>query len=113
MGCIFCKIIHSEIPSEIVYQDDRVVAFNDSNPQAPTHILICPRKHIATLNELTEDDTQLVGHMIQSGQRLAKQMDLAEGGYRLVFNCNPGAGQTVYHIHLHLLGGRKFSWPPG
>ena len=113
MDCLFCKIAQGTVPAEIVYQDDQVVAFNDINPHAPQHKLIISRKHIPTLNDLSEDDTLLVGHMVQTARLLAKNYDIAEEGYRLVINCNPGAGQTVFHLHLHLLGGRRLTWPPG
>lgn len=111
--CLFCQIIERTIPVELVYEDDTVVAFNDINPQAPTHILIVPRQHISTLNHLTKEDTLIVGHMVQVGQKLANELGHAENGYRLVMNCNADAGQSVFHIHLHLLAGRQFEWPPG
>ena len=111
--CLFCKIIDGTISATLVYEDDTVIAFNDINPQAPTHILIVPRQHIATLNHLTQDDTLIVGHMVQVGQKLANQLGHAVNGYRLVMNCNGDGGQTVFHIHLHLLAGRQFEWPPG
>lgn len=113
MDCLFCKIAQGTVPAEIVYQDDQVVAFNDINPHAPQHKLIISRKHIATLNDLSADDTTLVGHMVQTAKMLARDNNIAEEGYRLVINCNPGAGQTVFHLHLHLLGGRRLTWPPG
>lgn len=113
MDCLFCKIANGEIASDIVYQDDRVLAFNDINPQAPTHILIIPRDHIATLNDVEDQHEALVGHMINVSQQLAKRLGFADVGYRVLFNCNRGAGQAVYHIHLHLLGGRPLTWPPG
>lgn len=113
MDCIFCKIIRQEIPATIIYQDDKVIAFDDLHPRAPTHKLIIPRKHIATLNDLQAADTNLAGHMLYVAQQLAKQEGIAEGGYRVVMNCNAGAGQAVFHIHLHLLGGRSMNWPPG
>lgn len=113
MDCLFCKIAQGTVPAEIVYQDDQVVAFNDINPHAPQHKLIISRKHIATLNDLSAEDTSLVGHMVQTAKLLAKNNKIAEEGYRLVINCNPGAGQTVFHLHLHLLGGRRLTWPPG
>ncbi len=111
--CLFCKIIHGEIAATIVYEDDNVIAFKDIEPQAPLHIIIVPRKHIATLNELNEEDTYLVGHMTQVAQRLANKNNYAKDGYRLVINCNQHGGQTVFHLHLHLLAGRQFHWPPG
>jgi histidine triad (HIT) family protein len=111
--CLFCKIIAREIPGSIVYEDDRLLAFNDINPQAPTHVLVVPKRHIDTLNELTSEDDGLVGEMVRRAAAIAKERGLSAGGYRTVFNTNPDAGQTVFHIHLHLLGGRTFTWPPG
>jgi len=111
--CIFCKIANGEIPSEFVYEDDGIVAFRDLNPQAPTHILIIPRRHIETTNDLTEADDALVGRMVRVAKIVAEQEGLAENGYRTVFNCNADGGQAVFHIHLHLLGGRAMGWPPG
>ena len=108
--CLFCRIISGEIPGAIVYQDDRIVAFKDINGQAPMHVLVVPRRHIASLNELTADDDPLVGEMIRRAAELAKANGFAERGYRTVFNCNAEAGQTVFHIHLHVLGGRKLAW---
>lgn len=113
MNCIFCQIAEGQIPTELIYQDEQVVAFNDLHPQAPHHILIIPRKHIATLNDITEEDTELLGHLFQTAKHIAKNLNIAESGYRVVMNCNKGAGQAVYHIHLHLLGGRQMHWPPG
>ena len=110
---IFSKIIRREIPANIVYEDDEVLAFRDVNPQAPTHILIIPKKVIPTVNDLQEADAALVGKLVLTAQKLAAQEGLAEDGYRLVFNCNTRAGQTVYHLHLHLIGGRQMKWPPG
>lgn len=111
--CLFCKIIAGQIPASIVYQDDRVVAFKDINPQAPTHVLVVPRRHIASLNELAADDDGLVGEIVRRGAALAKAAGHADRGYRTVLNCNADAGQTVFHIHLHVLGGRTMTWPPG
>lgn len=111
--CLFCKIIRRDIPSSIVYEDDAVLAFNDINPQAPTHVLIVPKRHISTLNDLTSADDQLVGEMIRRAAAIAKDRGLSERGFRTVFNTNREAGQTVFHIHLHLLGGRSLAWPPG
>lgn len=110
--CIFCKIAKKEIPSSIVYEDEEIVAFNDINPQAPVHIIIIPRKHIPRVIDLEENDAPLIGKLFIIAKNLAKEKNIEEG-YRLIINCNPGAGQSVFHIHLHLLGGRKFSWPPG
>ena len=111
--CLFCKIINKEINSDILFEDDDVLAFRDINPQAPTHILIVPKKHISTINDLQQEDKVLTGKIILTAQSLAKQESIDENGYRLVFNCNNDGGQEVYHIHLHLLGGRRMQWPPG
>ncbi len=112
-NCIFCKIIAGEIPGKFVYQDEHVVALEDINPQAPYHYLIVPRKHIRTTLDLTTADNALVGHVYQIAGKLASDLGFAEDGFRIVNNCNEGAGQSVWHIHFHLLGGRDFSWPPG
>jgi histidine triad (HIT) family protein len=111
--CLFCKIIGGQIPGSIVFQDDQLIAFKDINPQAPLHVLIIPRRHIASLNDLTPDDDALVGSMFRAAAALAKEHGYAERGYRTVFNTNREAGQTVFHIHLHLLAGRPLTWPPG
>ena len=111
--CLFCKIIAGQIPATILYKDERLVVLKDINPQAPMHVLVVPRRHVATLNDLTRDDDALVGEMIRRGGLIAAENGHAEAGYRTVFNCNEGAGQSVFHIHLHVLGGRRFSWPPG
>jgi histidine triad (HIT) family protein len=111
--CLFCKIAAKEIPGQIVHEDDAVVAFKDVNGQAPLHVLIVPRRHIATLNDLAPADDALVGSMFRTAAALAKEHGYAERGYRTVFNCNRDAGQSVFHIHLHLLAGRALSWPPG
>jgi len=111
--CLFCKIASGEIKGNIVFEDEHLVAFRDINPQAPMHVLIVPRRHIASLNELDSSDDALVGEMVRRAAAIAKQEGHAEIGYRTVFNCNAGAGQTVFHIHLHVLGGRRFGWPPG
>jgi histidine triad (HIT) family protein len=113
MDCIFCKISQKELPATIVYEDDKVLAFDDLHPRAPIHKLIIPRQHIATLNDLKPEHAELVGQLYLVAQKLAKQAGIAEEGYRVVMNCNAGAGQAVFHIHLHLLGGRALSWPPG
>ena len=110
--CLFCKIAAKKIPSKIVYEDDDVFAFEDIGPQAPTHILIIPRKHFASLNEATNEDQALIGKMHLVAAELARKLKLLDG-YRTVANSGSGAGQSVFHLHLHLLGGRKFSWPPG
>jgi histidine triad (HIT) family protein len=111
--CIFCKIVAGEIPSEIVFQDDVCLAFKDINPGAPTHILIIPKEHIATLNDLTPQHESVVGHILLVAKEIASQLGVAESGYRVVANCNSDGGQAVFHIHFHLLGGRQLSWPPG
>ena len=112
-NCLFCKIIKREIPASIVYEDDRVLAFNDINPQAPTHVLVVPKKHIATLNDLAAGDDQIVGEVVRRAAAIAADRGISAGGFRTVFNTNKEAGQTVFHIHLHLLGGRGMTWPPG
>ena len=111
--CLFCKIAAGQIPASIVYQDDRVVAFKDINPQAPTHLLVIPRQHIPSLNDLAPGDDGIVGEMVRRAAALAAENGHADGGFRTVFNTNADAGQTVFHIHLHVLGGRKLTWPPG
>jgi histidine triad (HIT) family protein len=111
--CLFCKILDKKIPAELVYEDELVVAFDDINPQAPIHKLIIPRKHIVSINALEVEHNELLGHMFQVAKKLATGLDIAEDGYRVVMNCNEAAGQTVFHIHLHLLGGRQMTWPPG
>ncbi len=111
--CLFCKIIAKEIPSKTVYEDDQAVAFEDINPQAPTHILVLPRKHIASLNDITAADAPLVGHLHLVAAKLARERGIADSGYRTVLNNGRGAGQSVFHLHLHLLGGRGMRWPPG
>ena len=112
-NCLFCKIIAREIPASVVYEDDRVLAFNDINPQGPTHVLVVPKQHIATLNDLTPGDDAIVGEVIRRAAKIAADRGIAESGFRTVFNTNRGAGQTVFHIHLHLIGGRSLTWPPG
>ena len=111
--CIFCKIVDKEIPVEIVYENEEIMAFNDINPQAPVHILIIPKKHIPTLNNIIAEQKKLIGEILFVAQKIAREKGIAERGYRTVFNCNTDAGQDVFHIHLHLLGGRKMTWPPG
>ena len=111
--CLFCKIIAGQIPGAMVYQDDTLVAFKDINPQAPMHVLVVPRRHIATLNDLTPADDALVGEMARRAAAIAKEHGHSDRGYRTVFNCNGDAGQTVFHIHMHVLGGRRLGWPPG
>ncbi|RMG50397.1 MAG: histidine triad nucleotide-binding protein [Gammaproteobacteria bacterium] len=111
--CIFCKIASGDIPGDIVYEDEHVVAFRDLNPQAPTHVLVIPREHISTINDLEENHAELVGRLYLAAKQVAEAEGIAERGYRTVMNCNAEAGQTVYHIHLHVLGGRPMGWPPG
>lgn len=111
--CLFCKIADHAIPSKIVLENDQIVAFEDINSQAPTHILVVPRKHIATLNDVTPEDQNLVGAVVMAAIQIANDRRISSSGYRLVWNTNRGAGQSVFHIHLHLLGGRTMAWPPG
>lgn len=111
--CLFCKIRDGEIPGDVVFENDDILAFRDVNPQAPTHVLIVPRKHIATINDLQDEDADVMGKMVLAAQDIAGYEGIAEDGYRLVVNCNAKAGQTVFHIHMHLLGGRNMTWPPG
>ncbi|PYR30481.1 MAG: histidine triad nucleotide-binding protein [Acidobacteria bacterium] len=111
--CLFCRIINREIPGRIVFEDDTIVAFEDINPQAPTHVLVVPKRHIDTLNDLQADDDQLVGELVRRAAAIAKERGMAASGFRTVFNTNRDGGQTVGHIHLHLLGGRSLGWPPG
>jgi histidine triad (HIT) family protein len=111
--CLFCRIAKHEIPASIVHEDEHVLAFNDINPQAPTHILVVPRKHIATLNDLGPHDDDIVGELVRRAAAIAAERGIAASGYRVLFNTNRGAGQTVFHIHLHLIGGRSLGWPPG
>ena len=113
MSTIFSKIINREVPAEIVYEDNNLLAFHDISPQAPVHIIIIPKKEIDTLNNLCKEDEIIVGKMVILAKNLAKEFKINLSGYRTVFNCNEDGGQTVYHIHLHLLGGRKLEWPPG
>lgn len=113
MDCIFCKIIERKIPSKIVYEDEKVLAFEDINPQAPVHCLVIPKKHISTLLDIKEEDGELISHMIKIANKVATDKKIAERGFRVVTNCNPESGQTVYHIHFHVLGGRIMHWPPG
>jgi histidine triad (HIT) family protein len=111
--CLFCKIVAGDIPADIVYENDSVVAFRDINPQAPTHVLVIPRQHISTINNIEPDDAETAGSLFLAAKEIAAAEGFAEAGYRVVMNCNAAAGQTVFHIHLHLLGGRELGWPPG
>jgi len=111
--CLFCKIVNGEIDADIVHETDDVVAFRDINPQAPTHVLVIPRNHIDTINDLEEGDAETVGKLFLAAKEIAADEGIDESGYRVTMNCREGAGQSVFHIHLHLLGGRSFRWPPG
>ena len=113
MDCIFCKIAKKEVPSRIVFESDHVLAFHDLFPAAPTHLLIIPKQHYSTLNDVPAADSAILGEMVDTARTLAGELGIAEDGYRVVMNCNSDGGQSVYHIHLHLLGGRKLGWPPG
>lgn len=112
-GCLFCKIAEGDIPAKIVFEDEKVVAFEDISPEAPVHILIIPRKHIPTVLDMTDEDRELVGHMYVVANKIAAEKSLVDDGFRLVTNCKESAGQEVFHLHMHMLGGRKFGWPPG
>lgn len=111
--CIFCKIARHEIPTGVVYEDDQMVAFKDLNPHAPVHVLLIPKKHIANLLDLSEEDAPLVGHILAAAKKIAQEQGVAESGFRVVANTNADAGQSVPHLHFHLLGGRHLAWPPG
>ena len=111
--CLFCKVLDGEIPADIVYESDSAIAFRDINPQAPTHVLIIPRQHIATINDIADGDQAVIGSLYAAAREIAKAEGIADDGYRAVMNCNEAAGQTVFHIHLHLIGGRTLDWPPG
>ena len=111
--CIFCKMVNGEIQPDVVYEDEDVLAFRDANPTAPTHVLVIPKEHIATTNDLDEESAGIVGKLYLAAKQVAGNDGIAERGYRMVMNCNPEAGQSVYHIHLHVLGGRAMNWPPG
>lgn len=111
--CLFCKIVDGDIAADVVFESDNAIAFRDVNPQAPTHVLVIPRQHIATINDLEPGNESLVGELYLAARQIAADEGIAEAGYRTVMNCNKGAGQSVFHIHLHVLGGRALSWPPG
>ena len=111
--CLFCRIVDGSLPADIVYENDSLIAFRDINPKAPTHILLIPRRHVATMNDLQDGDESLVGDLFITAARIAADEGLADDGYRVVMNCNEAAGQSVFHIHLHLMGGRAMTWPPG
>ena len=111
--CLFCKILAGDIPADIIYESDTAIAFRDINPRAPTHVLIVPREHIATINDIDPEQEAIVGSLFSAARAIAAQEGISDDGYRAVMNCNAAAGQTVFHLHLHLLGGRILSWPPG
>ena len=111
--CLFCRIIGKEIPASVIYEDDQLLVFNDINPQAPLHALVIPKRHIPTLNDVSSGDATIVGDMVRRAAAIAREKGYADRGFRTVFNTNADAGQTVFHIHLHLLAGRGLSWPPG
>ncbi len=111
--CLFCKMAKGEIKPDLLYEDDHVLAFKDINPQAPVHFLVIPRQHISTLNDLDDSHAELIGRMYLAAKNIAKEQGIAEGGYRSLINCNAEAGQSVWHVHLHVLGGRTMAWPPG
>ena len=113
MSCLFCRIIAGDVPASTVYEDADMLAFTDINPQAPLHVLIVPKRHISTLNDLIAGDDRLVGEMVRRAAAIAKEKGYDESGFRTVFNTNAGAGQSVFHVHLHLLAGRSLAWPPG
>jgi len=113
MSCLFCRIVSGEIPASKVYEDDEVMAFNDINPQSPLHVLVIPKRHISTTNDLSTQDDALIGTLVRRAAAIAREKGYADRGYRSVLNCNAEAGQTVFHIHLHLLAGRGLGWPPG
>ncbi len=113
MGCLFCNIVEKKIPAAIVHEDEHAIAFRDINPVAPTHVLVIPKKHVAALHDTTPDDAALLGHLVTTANAVARKEGLVEKGYRLVVNDGPDAGQSVFHVHLHVLGGRSMAWPPG
>lgn len=113
MTCVFCGIAQGKIPTSVVFENEQIMAFRDLNPQAPTHVLIIPKRHISTINDAVEADAQLFGAMVLAAKTVAKMEKIDEKGYRLIFNVHSDGGQTVYHIHLHILGGRAMTWPPG
>ena len=113
MDCLFCSIVAGEIPAEIIYQDELSIALRDINPQAPTHVLVVPREHLDSLDDASQRDEALLGHLLRVAARIANEQGLSENGYRTVINTGAGAGQSVFHLHVHVLGGRDLSWPPG
>ena len=113
MDCLFCKFVDKSIPVELIHEDEHVVAFNDIAPQAPKHFLVVPKQHVSTLNDITDDNSYLIGHMAKVAAKVAADKGIASDGFRTVMNCNASGGQTVFHIHMHVLGGRQMTWPPG
>jgi len=111
--CIFCKIVNKEIPAKVVYEDDRIVAFDDINPQAPVHVLLIPKEHFVSLNDIPEEKKELLGHIMSKARQVAQEKGVKESGYRIVLNTARDSGQDVLHIHFHVLGGRRMTWPPG
>lgn len=112
-GCLFCRIIGGEIPADLIHQDDRCIVISDINPQAPTHVLVIPREHLESLDEASRPDEPMLGHLLRTAARVANEKGLSESGYRTVINTGAGAGQSVFHLHVHVLGGRPMNWPPG
>jgi histidine triad (HIT) family protein len=113
MDCLFCRIVAGEVPADTVFQDERSIAFRDINPQAPVHLLVIPREHLESLDDAAQKDEALLGHLLRVAARVANEQGLSESGYRTVINTGAGAGQSVFHLHLHVLGGRSLNWPPG
>jgi histidine triad (HIT) family protein len=113
MGCLFCNVLEKKIPADVIYEDEHAIAFRDLRPMAPTHVLVIPRKHIAAIRTLGDDEAATIGHVMLAARNVARQEGLEAGGYRLVVNDGDAAGQTVHHIHVHVLGGRNLTWPPG
>jgi len=113
MSCLFCSVIAGEVPSDTIYQDERCIAFRDVNPQAPVHVLVIPRDHLESLDDAAQKDEALLGHLLRVGARVANEQGLSESGYRTVINTGEGAGQSVFHLHVHVVGGRSLRWPPG
>ena len=111
--CLFCKIVDGDLPADIIYENDELIAFRDIDPKAPTHVLLIPRRHVSTMNDLQQSDASLAGELFITAAKIAADEGLADAGYRVVMNCNEAAGQSVFHIHLHLMGGRRMTWPPG
>ena len=111
--CLFCQMVAGTIKPDTVYEDDDILAFRDIHPQSPVHVLIIPKRHITTLNDITDADTSLMGRLLLTAKQIAEKMEIAESGYRAVISCNRGGGQSVFHLHAHLLGGRRMKWPPG